>query len=90
MKKDLEDSKKVSTFAARNEVNEGRDARREVLRVFELKKIFQKDLGVSIKVLTFAPLSAEKTAKVCGGGQKFRTPLQNKTCSYSNIKDSVL
>ena len=58
--------------------------------VFELKKIFQKDLEVSIKVLTFAPLSAEKSSEGLRGRAEVQNPLQNKTCSYSNIKDSVL
>ena len=54
----------VLTFAARKEVSDGREASERVLEVYESKKILKKDLEVSKKVLTFAPLSAEKN-----GGQ---------------------
>ena len=37
-RKDLEDSEKVVTFAARKEVSDGRDASERVLEVFESKR----------------------------------------------------
>ena len=66
-RKDLEDSEKVLTFAARKEVSDDREASERVLEVFEAKKILKKDLEVSKKVLTFAPLSAEKKRRSAKG-----------------------
>lgn len=59
LRKDLEVSEKVLTFAPRNEIRNDRGCkRREVLKV--LKKNLEKDLVVQKIILTFAPLSAEK------------------------------
>ena len=58
--KDLEDSKKVLTFAARKEDREVREAGGGSERYSGWKNL-EKDLEESEKVFTFAPLSAEKT-----------------------------
>ena len=71
----------VLTFAARKEVSDDREASERVLEVYESKKILKKDLEVSKKVLTFAPLSAEKSAVSQGarrGLEKRSEPRRNK------------
>ncbi|OUN76001.1 hypothetical protein B5G09_11700 [Alistipes sp. An54] len=44
-RKDLEDSEKVVTFAARKEVSDDRDASERVLEVFESKRNLEKRFG---------------------------------------------
>lgn len=63
-----------------------REASERVLEVFEAEKILKKDLEVSKKVLTFAPLSAEKTAVSQGARRSDRNPAEIRNCSYRNIR----
>ncbi|OUQ49409.1 hypothetical protein B5E60_13430 [Alistipes sp. An116] len=69
-RKDLEDSEKVVTFAARKEVSDGRDASERVLEVFELKRNLEKKIWRFQKKclsLHHFPLKKRRSVKGRGG-----------------------
>ena len=89
-RKDLEDSKKVVTFAARKEVSDGRDASERVLEVFELKRNLEKKIWrFQKKCLSLHHFPLKKRRSVQGrrrAGRSDRNPARIRNCSYSDIR----
>ena len=89
-RKDLEDSEKVVTFAARKEVSDGRDASERVLEVFESKRNLEKRFGGFKKSVylctTFRRKNGGQSRGEGGLREAIGTPAKPRKCSYSNIR----